>query len=85
VTRRLKASTAGSASGDVWAWADLGMCEFLGGHFDLARSAYARAASLANVDQRRSVLDRLRMIQDKRPPSGTEAKRFFEAVNEVLS
>jgi tetratricopeptide (TPR) repeat protein len=85
VIRRLKARTAGSASGDVWAWADLGMCEFLGGRYDLARSAYARAASLATVEQRRSLLERLLMIKDKRPPSAAKAKGFFDTINDVLS
>lgn len=85
VTRRLQARTAGSAAGDVWTWADLGMCEFLGGRFDLARSAYARAGTLANLEQRRSLRDRLLMIKDKRPPSTAEAQGFLDAINDALS
>jgi tetratricopeptide (TPR) repeat protein len=82
---RVEARTARTAPADLWAWADLGMCEFLRGRLGAAQSAYARAAALASADQRRSVLARLLLLANTRVPPTPEARESVSQITRVLA
>lgn len=83
--RRIDARVHGDGRDDLWAWADLGMCEFLRGNYREALIAYRKAAALDNEANRQSMLDKLLEIRDRYPEEGSQRCHFFEQVAGVLS
>lgn len=85
VITRLETRTHGEAHADVWAWADLGMCEFMRRQFSAAEAAYQQAARLGAADARRSMLDKLCEIRDRWPQDDVERAAFYQRITDILA
>jgi tetratricopeptide (TPR) repeat protein len=85
ITGKLKERMAGAAASDLWAWADLGLCELLMGNLEAAKSAYTTAAALANAGERRSMLNRLALVKAKTGSNQPGAAACIDEIEKILA
>jgi len=85
VIARLESRGSGADRENVWAWADLGMCEFLRRGFHAAEDAYRHAAKLGDDDSRHSMRDKLFEIRDRWPQDDGDRKTFYENIRGILA
>jgi len=82
---KLRKRTAGSAVNDIWAWADLGMCELLNKNLEAAKSAYTMASKLANAQERRSMFDRLLLVKAKTRSDNADVTAYINEITKILA
>lgn len=85
ITGKLKERLAGAAASDLWAWADLGLCELLMGNLEAAKTAYAAAAALSNAGERRSMLNRLLLVKAKTGSDQPGAAAGIDEIEKILA